>query len=93
MEELFDGWKKNFIINKNYFLKAMNILKEICPEKTGLYDYSDFTIIKTKKNSKIPIHDETPNKLLSVVIYLHPEKNSGTIFPKNSVRKNFGAKI
>ena len=58
----------------------MNILKEICPEKTSLYDYSDFTIIKTKKNSKFPIHDDTPNKLLSGVIYLHPEKNSGTIF-------------
>ena len=47
---------QNFLrkIHKNYFLKAMNILKEICPEKTSLYDYSDFTIIKTKKNSKFP---------------------------------------
>ena len=73
---------QNFLkkIHKNYFSKAMEILKEICPEKSGLYDYSDFTIIKTKKNSKFPIHDDTPNKLLSGVIYLYPEKNSGTIF-------------
>ena len=67
-------------IHNNYFSKAMQILKEICPEKMSLYDYSDFTIIITKKDSKFPIHDDTPNKLLSGVIYLYPEKNSGTIF-------------
>ena len=67
-------------IHDNYFSKAMDILKEICPEKMSLYDYSDFTIIITKKDSKFPIHDDTPNKLLSGVIYLYPEKNSGTIF-------------
>ena len=44
---------RNFLkkIHNNYFSKAMNILNEICPEKISLYDYSDFTIIKTKKNS------------------------------------------
>ena len=37
-------------------------------------------VLFTNKNSKFPIHDDTPNKLLSGVIYLHPEKNSGTSF-------------
>ena len=67
-------------IHKNYFDTAMNILKKISPEKSKLYEYSDFTIIITKKNSKFPIHDDTPNKLLSGVIYLSPQKNTGTIF-------------
>lgn len=67
-------------LHNNYFDKAFAILKELSPEKSKLYDYSDFTIIITKKNSKFPIHDDTPNKLLSGVIYLYPEKNSGTIF-------------
>ncbi len=67
-------------IHKNYHEKAMNILKEICPEKLSLYEYSDFTIIVTKKDSKFPIHDDTPRKLLSGVIYLEPDKNFGTIF-------------
>lgn len=67
-------------IHNNYFSKAINLLKEISPEKVNLYDYSDFTIIITKKDSKFPIHDDTPNKLLSGVVYLYPEKNSGTIF-------------
>tara|TARA_B100001057_G_scaffold158916_1_gene159480 strand:- start:1421 stop:2059 length:639 start_codon:yes stop_codon:yes gene_type:complete len=67
-------------IHRNYHLKALNILKELCPEKFNLYDYTNFSIVITNKNSKFPIHDDTPNKLLSGVIYLHPEKNSGTSF-------------
>ena len=57
-------------IHKNYFSKAMDILRELCPEKTGLYDYSDFTIIKTKKNSKFPIHDDTPINYYLVLPYI-----------------------
>ena len=58
----------------------MEILKELSPEKFNLYDYSDFVLILTDKNAKFPFHDDTPNKLLSGVIYLIPEKNSGTVF-------------
>ena len=67
-------------LNKKYFKKAINILKELNEKKVSLIDYSDFTIIKTKKNIKFPIHDDTFNKLLSGVVYLYPEKNIGTIF-------------
>ena len=66
----------------------MEILNEINPEKVKLYDYSDFLIIITSKDSKFPIHDDTPNKLLSGVIYLEPEKNSGTKFYNNKVGEN-----
>ena len=75
-------------INKNYFSKALEILKELNPEKAKLFCYSDFTIIKTKKNSKFPIHDDTPNKLLSGVVYLYPDHNTGTIFYSNKSGEN-----
>ena len=68
---------------QNYNEKALNILKELYPEKVNLYDYSEFHIIETGSNYKFPIHDDTPNKLLSGVVYLMPEKNSGTLFYKN----------
>ena len=67
-------------IYQNNISKAMKILEELCPEKLNLYDYSDFTIIITKKDSQFPIHDDTPNKLLSGVVYLYPKNNVGTIF-------------
>lgn len=67
-------------LHQNYHKKAIDILSELNPEKAKLYDYSDFTLIVTNKHAKFPIHDDTPNKLLSGVIYLYPEFNSGTIF-------------
>ena len=67
-------------LHSNYHQKAVKILENIAPEKVNLYDYSEFMIIKSGKNYKFPIHDDTPNKLLSGVIYLYPEKNIGTLF-------------
>ena len=77
-------------LNKKYLEKGISILKELNEEKISLIDYSDFTIIKTKKNKKFPIHDDTFNKLLSGVVYLYPENNIGTIFynTKNGKDKN-----
>jgi hypothetical protein len=66
--------------NDNYHQKAINLLKELCPEKIKLYSFSEFQLILTGKNYKFPIHDDTPNKLLSGVIYINPEKNNGTTF-------------
>ena len=76
---------KSLILNlhKNYHSKTIKILEDLNYEKSKLYDYSDFTIIKTGKNYKFPIHDDTPNKLLSGVIYLYPKDNTGTIFYSN----------
>ena len=70
-------------LQKNYHNQAINILSELNPKKLNLYDYSEFHIIVTGKNYKFPIHDDTPNKLLSGVIYLKPNKNTGTIFYSN----------
>ena len=67
-------------LQKNYHDIAIDILKELCPEKEKLYDHSEFHIILTGKDYRFPIHDDTPNKLLSGVIYLLPEENTGTIF-------------
>ena len=72
-----------FRLQKKYYLKAMKILKVLSPQKYKLYDFSDFTIVITNKNQKFPIHDDTPDKILSGVIYLYPKKNSGTLFYSN----------
>ena len=67
-------------IHNKYHKKLINILKEINPTKVELYDYSIISIVKTGKDFKFPIHDDTPEKLLSGVIYLNPNKNYGTKF-------------
>lgn len=67
-------------LNNNYFSIASNILKELNREKLEFISFSDFSIIKTNKHTKYPIHDDTPTKLLSGVIFLYPQENKGTIF-------------
>ena len=46
----------------------------VSPKKSKLYDYSVFNIVETGSHYSFPIHDDTPNKLLSGVIYLSPKK-------------------
>lgn len=78
-------------LHKNYHDKALTLLKELSPSKVKLYDYSEFHIIETGADYEFPIHDDTPNKLLSGVVYIRPKKNSGTIFYEN--KKGDGKKI
>ena len=70
-------------LHESYHPKAIEILQELNPSKVHLYDYSEFHIIETGADFKFPIHDDTPNKLLSGVIYLKPKNNNGTVFYTN----------
>ena len=70
-------------LNDQCHKKALEILRQLHPEKLKVYEYSEFHLIITGKNYKFPIHNDTLNKLLSGVIYLHPAKKKGTIFYKS----------
>ena len=70
-------------LNNKYHQIAIKMLNKLYPEKLNLYEYSDFTLIQTGSHYKFPIHDDTPNKILSGVIYLCPEKNNGTFVYNN----------
>ena len=80
----------NFVkkLHTNYHNKAVELLKKLCPQKLELYDYSEFHIIETGSHGEFPIHDDTPNKLLSGVVYLRPEHNFGTVFYSNKKGDN-----
>ena len=65
---------------KNYHDRAIKLLNDLNPNKLLLYDYSEFHIIITGMGAKFPIHDDTPDKLLSGVIYIKPELSTGTSF-------------
>ena len=46
-------------------------------------------ITKTPKNEKYPIHSDVARKLLSVVIYIEPKENVGTLLYRRSEKKSF----
>lgn len=70
-------------LHRSYHSKAINLLKELYPEKAKLYEYSEFGITDTGANYIFPIHNDTPNKLLSGVVYLSPMQGEGTHFYNN----------
>lgn len=76
---------KNYVLklHRNYHSIALEILKDLNPVKISLYEYSEFHLIYTGADYKYPIHRDSPYKLLSGVIYLYPEKNTGTILYNN----------
>lgn len=76
---------KSFLkeIHDRYHGKLIKILEKIDYKKSKLYEFSEISVVKTGKNAKFPIHDDTPDKLLSGVVYLYPKKNTGTIFYLN----------
>lgn len=78
------------LLHNNYHFKAIKILKKLNKFKLPLYEYSEFSLIVTNKNSKSHIHDDIPNKLLSGIVYVSPKKNCGTFFynNKNSTKNN-----
>lgn len=75
-------------IYNQYNPKLLELLKELAPEKVKDYNHSILIFTATDKNYKYPIHTDTPDKLLSVVIYLRPEKNVGTILYEDKKGKN-----
>jgi len=65
-------------IHTRYFRILTSKLKEHYPEKLEIYDFSDLIISVTGKNKVFPPHYDHWEKILSVVIYLCPEKSIGT---------------
>ena len=77
--ELFDEETLK-LLHKKYHPIALSILEELSPKKKDLYEFTEFHLVEIGKDFQFPIHDDIPNKLLSGVIYIKPEKNSGTYF-------------
>lgn len=66
------------IYNK-YQVEMLGMLSELAPEKVLKLQFTELNLVSTGKNYVYPIHNDTYDKLLSVVIYIAPELNTGTI--------------
>lgn len=76
------------MLNKECHQKMMSYLENFCPKKIPLYNYSDFQIVLTGKDYSFPIHQDVAIKLLSCVVYIAPEKNTGTKIHSNKAGLN-----
>jgi len=66
-------------MHNTYTPKLLEILKELAPEKVKDYHCSLMIFTLSPKDSRYGLHTDNKDKLLSTVIYLKPENNTGTI--------------
>ena len=75
-------------IHNTYHNQMMNWLKELAPEKLQHYWYTELNVVNNGRNSIFPIHSDSEDKLLSVVIYIAPDINEGTTLYEDKSGKN-----
>lgn len=75
-------------IHKTYHEIMISYLKNLAPDKVDKYKYTELNIVSNGSNFKFPIHNDSLNKLLSVVIYISPEKNKGTTLYSDKLGNN-----
>jgi len=75
-------------IHNTYHDYMWQTLKELAPEKLEHYWYTELNVVNNGKDYIFPIHSDSRDKLLSVVIYIAPEKNEGTWLYEDKTGKN-----
>lgn len=75
-----NGLETSFVkhLDQKYRKHLIQLLENLAPKKVKCFDHSDFHLVRTPANKAFKIHDDTPDKLLSTVIYISPEDNFGT---------------
>lgn len=66
-------------IHNTYHERMIEYLNILSPDKVCKYKFTELNVVSTGKDYKFHIHNDSIDKLLSVVIYIAPEKNKGTI--------------
>ena len=74
---------------KKYEHKLLDHLKKLAPKKVPLYTSFSFQLSRTVKKGNYHIHDDSAEKLLSIVIYLSPKNNIGTFLYKKKESNPF----
>ena len=75
-------------IHNTYHDQMINWLKELAPEKLKYYWYTELNVVNNGKDFVFPIHSDSRDKLLSVVIYIAPDINEGTWLYEDKSGKN-----
>lgn len=78
--------RKSLVIGiaKSYKKLLFKMLEELAPQRIPLYDYTEVQIASTHKDTVYRMHTDSPDRLLTCVVYLRPESNMGTIMSKSA---------
>ncbi len=77
-------------IDRRYTPGLLEALDTLSPGLSKSYTYTELTIIATGRDYSFRIHPDVKSKILSVVVYLAPEKNSGTLLYNSKIDDTHG---
>ena len=66
-------------IHRGLESQMLQYLKQFAPHRLSLYEWAELNFVACGADVQFPIHNDTENKLLSVVVYLAPHHNQGTV--------------
>src|SRR4029079_4778154 len=75
-------------LQSRYHPRSIELLRQLAPKKVPLYEYSEFEPNVAGSRYKSAIHDDQAKKILSIVVYLSPEKSSGTMLYRQKQSKD-----
>ena len=75
-------------IHEAYHDKMWQWLTKLAPEKLQQYQYTELNVVNNGRDYIFPVHSDSKDKLLSVVIYIAPEINEGTWLYEDHRGKN-----
>ena len=77
-------------MEKAYNPKLMKILEELAPNLVKHVTHSDIILTAIGKDLMFHLHTDVKSKLLSTVVYITPEKNSGTLLYNTRIDAKHG---
>lgn len=75
-------------LEEKYTPLAKDILFNIAPHKSHLLDNIRFTLAFTPPGVSYEVHEDSLEKILTGVVYLHPSSNKGTLLHSSKNDKN-----
>ena len=75
-------------IHEAYHDKMWQWLTKLAPDKLQHYWYTELNVVNNGRDYVFPIHSDSRDKLLSVVVYIAPETNEGTWLYEDKSGKN-----
>jgi hypothetical protein len=77
-------------MDKTYTPRLLKILEDLVPGLSKKYKHTEITLTAIGKDLIFHVHTDKLEKILSVVVYIYPEKNCGTLLYNEKIDSKNG---
>ena len=77
-------------MDKKYTPKLLKVLDDLVPGLSKQYKHTEITLTAIGKDLVFHVHTDKLEKILSVVVYIYPEQNAGTLLYNSKIDSKNG---